>query len=1231
VTEPEESAESVDSLLAAVARIPQTWTPPSELDEYRLLRPLGRGGMGSVWLAEDLLLDRLVAIKFIAHAEPDVHTRERFNVEARAAARLAHVNVVTVYRFGEIAGRPYLVSEYIRGDSLDKLAKPMPWQTCLEHGIALARGLAAAHRSGIVHRDIKPANAILAADGEVKLVDFGLAKIGPAADLVAAPVEDITTATTLAAGPDLTQPGTIAGTPRYLSPEVRAGAVADRRSDVYQVGSILYELATGRAPIMDATDGADVTLRLDADAARFAVVVERCLRRDPEARFATGDELREALERLAAPAYGGELPEGNPYRGLVAFDAEHRALFFGRGAEIRAVIERLRADPFVLVTGDSGVGKSSLCRAGIIPNVLEGALGDGRTWTSVSLVPGQLPVTAIASALARALELDEARLATLLSDTPGDLPRELRKPLGPKRGLLVFVDQLEEITTLAKRDEATAAAQALHQLAGIPGVRLLATVRSDFLTRVAELPAIGGELARALYLLPPLSADGAREAIVGPARAKGAKFESEQLVDTLVAAVADTDGSARAIELPLLAFTLAQLWDARDLQTQTISARSLEAIGGVRGALARHADGVLDTLLPAQRDVARRLLLRLVTAERTRARRNADELAVFDRSVLDALVRGRLVVARGTAFELAHERLIDGWPTLAGWLSENVEAVAAHARLAIAAADWERLDRARERLWGERQLVDLARLATEELTPIEAAFGAASRRVVRRRKVARIAVAIAIPLAAIAVYAGTRFVAQRAKERRIDEQLAQATPAIATARQKAAAADRQRKTAFAAFDAGDAPSGEAAWRQALVQVAETRTAYTTATRALEAALTYDTTRGDVRHLLTELMFERVQLAERELRFGERDELEAILALYDRGEFVKRLSATATLRVEPRPGARLGIVRGDREVPLPASISPGSYVLIARADGRAVVRIPIVLHASEERTIVIDLPPASAVPDGFVYVPPGRFLYGSRDEEPARLWFTAVPMHERETPGYLIARTETTYAQWLEYLDSLPAKERDARAPKIGVSATIQEGGGMELARDAKGWRLRFAPANIQEYRAYAGERIVYRDRTHRREQDWLRMPISGISPDDALAYVAWLDRTKRVPRARLCAEDEWERAARGADGRSFPHGEQMTGDDANVDETYGRREGGFGMDEVGSHPVSASPFGLLDMSGNVWEITRSGDQFVMRGGGFYTDAMKTAHLANRNTITPDYRHLHLGLRICADL
>ena len=1231
-----ESGDSLGPLLAAVARLPvRRWTPPAELDEYRLVKPLGSGGMGSVWLAADRLLDRMVAIKFIAHAEPDASTRERFAIEARAAARLAHVNVVTVYRFGEVAGRPYLVSEYIRGESLEKLDKPLPWQRCLELGVALARGLAAAHRAGIVHRDIKPANAILGGDGAVKLVDFGLARLRGEPD-DPAPAAAAAAATAVAdTAPGLTQPGTIAGTPRYLAPEVRAGAVADRRSDVYQLGAVLYELAIGRAPIEDGPDGADLLFGLGPEAARLATVVERCLRRDPELRFASGDELREALERLAAPALGGELPEGNPYRGLAAFDAEHRALFFGRGAELRAVIERLRADPFVLVTGDSGVGKSSLCRAGVIPHVCEGALADGCAWSSASMVPGQRPVLALASLLARTLGADdEARVAAMLRDAPGDLPRELRRHLGGARGLLVFIDQLEELVTLAPRDEAAIAAHALSQLAsGIPGVRLLATVRSDFLTRVAELPSLGGELTRALYLLPPLSADGAREAIVGPARAKGARFESEQLVDTLVAAVADSDGVAHAIELPLLAFTLAELWDARDGETGALGARSLAAIGGVRGALARHADGVIATLLPAQRDAARRLLLRLVTAEKTRARRSAAELAPPDRDVrgvLDALVRGRLVVARGEAFELAHERLIDGWPTLAGWLSDSAEALAARARLAAAAADWERLERARERLWGERQLVELARVDAGELSPTEAAFAAASRRALLGRRVARGALVAAIPLALAAAYFGARLVARRASERQIDDQLVAARQELAAARHQAEVAERQRALAFAAFDRGDAEAGERAWARALEQVADTRTAYTHATRALEAALTYDTARRDVRRLLGEVLFERVELAERELRFGERDELEAILALYDRGEFAARRRAPARLRVETHPPARVGLRRERAELPLDSPLAPGSYVITAAADGHAPVAFPVLLRAGELRAIELRLPPARGVPEGFVHVAPGAFLYGSQDEEAARQWFTAVPMHPVATGAYLIARTETTYAQWIEFLEALPPEERARRTPRIGVSATIQEGGGLELARDAAGWTLRFSPSSAT-YTARAGEPVLYRERSVRARQDWLRMPVSGISPEDALAFTAWLDATGRVPGARLCSELEWERAARGADGRPFPHGDALTGEHANVDETYGRKEGGFGMDEVGSYPHAASPFGLLDASGNVWEITRaSGDQYAMRGGGFFTDAKKTAHLANRNLITPAYRHLHLGLRVCAD-
>ena len=143
--------------------------------------------------------------------------------------------------------------------------------------------------------------------------------------------------------------------------------------------------------------------------------------------------------------------------------------------------------------------------------------------------------------------------------------------------------------------------------------------------------------------------------------------------------------------------------------------------------------------------------------------------------------------------------------------------------------------------------------------------------------------------------------------------------------------------------------------------------------------------------------------------------------------------------------------------------------------------------------------------------------------------------------------------------------------------------------------------------------------------------MSGISPEDALAYTAWLDRTGRVPKARLCSEVEWERAARGADGRAYPHGDHLAADDANIDVTYGQRDGGFGLDVVGSHPASTSPFGLVDMSGNVWEITRTvtGTGYVICGGGYFNGAI-AAHLANRQVITPEYRHLHAGLRVCAD-
>jgi serine/threonine protein kinase/formylglycine-generating enzyme required for sulfatase activity len=1255
-------ADEVDELLAAVARIPprdparrseSDWTPPGELDEYRLIRPLGRGGMGSVWLAEDRLLERLVAVKFIAHAEPDKQTRERFAIEARAAARLQHLNVVTVHRYGEVSGRPYLISEYIRGEPLDKLAKPVTWERAHELGIALARGLAAAHRHGIVHRDIKPANAILTADGDAKLVDFGLAKLdhhdvpAVAASMAASnPALDRTA---------LTQHGAIAGTPRYLAPEVREGEVASRRSDVYQIGCILYELVTARAPITDliaaqastvgdgiqpvVTGTSDVPTLIDrvpAAGARFAAVVDRCLQRDPQQRFASGDELREALEQIQ-PLVRGELPAGNPYRGLVAFEAEHRALFFGRDAEIRSVIDRLRTDSFVLVSGDSGVGKSSLCRAGALPRIADGAFGDGDTWKIVQLVPGQRPAATLISALADELDLDEDELAATLHDEPTALARELRRAIGAETGVVVFVDQLEELHTISQRDEATVFTAMLAELAaGTPRIRLLATVRSDFLTRMAELPAIGGEIARAIHLLRPLSAEGARAAVVGPAKATGVRFESEELIETLVGSVADETGlGARpVIELPLLAFTLAQLWEARDPETQTISARSLDAIGGVRGALARHADGVLDGLLSEQRVAARRILLRLVTADRTRARRSAPELAGFDRTALDALVRGRLVVARGTdepTFELAHERLIDGWPTLAGWISETTEAIAVHARLTTATADWIRIARAKDGLWSARKLVDLAIVTPDDLSADEAAFVRASRSAARWRRWSRRGIVVAILLAGIAMYVGAKLVASRDLDRHIAAKVADANRALVHARDASTFGAKLRRDAFARFDAGDHDGAEPIWEVVRTRSDEAHRAYASAAAALESAFLLDTGRHEIRRQLAQLTRERLELAEREFRDSERTELEARLGVYDPG-FAASLTSPGRLTVEVEPSTSTVELAAAEGRPLPATLAPGSYVVIAHAPGHATARIPFVMRPGAHEQLAVRLPPASAVPSGFLYVPAGTFRYGSSEDDTIRRFFGTAPMHEMTTGPYLIGRTEVTFAQWIEFLDDLPDEERHRRTPRIDTTGTVQTGRGLELRALEDGAReLHIAPV-LDTFSARAGEHIVYPERTTRTRQDWLQFPVSAISPEDAEAYAAWLDRTGRVRRARLCVEHEWERAARGADGRAYPHGNRISPDDANYDMTYGRRPGGFGPDEVGSHPASTSPHGLVDATGNVWEIARtlSRTDYVTRGGSFYADTM-TVHLANKQFFPATDRHPHIGLRICADL
>jgi serine/threonine-protein kinase len=261
---------------------------------YRLLAELGTGGMGSVWHAVHEVLQREVAIKeLLAKAAKDREAIERFRREGMALAQLKHESIVGIHDLLISADKLYMVLEYVDGLVLVDLIKagPLPWDVVAILGASLASALEHAHFHKVIHRDVKPGNIMLSKAGEVKLMDFGIAR-----DQLLG---------------DLTRTGLAVGTPSYMAPEILRGEKADALSDLYSLGVTLYECASGKRPFARAdsqkTFAAIVSGKYEplhrvapALPRRFCRIVERCLRRDPRRRFQAAADLREAFERLLA-------------------------------------------------------------------------------------------------------------------------------------------------------------------------------------------------------------------------------------------------------------------------------------------------------------------------------------------------------------------------------------------------------------------------------------------------------------------------------------------------------------------------------------------------------------------------------------------------------------------------------------------------------------------------------------------------------------------------------------------------------------------------------------------------------------------------------------------------------------------------------------------------------------------------------------------------------------------
>ncbi len=281
------------------------------IGHYRIERVLGQGGMGVVFLAEDLTLGRRVALKAVApQFTKDAGRRERLRREARAAAALNHPGVATVYALEEIDGHVFIAGEYVPGHTLreELTGGPLPASRVIETGLHLSRALAAAHDRNIVHRDLKPENVIRLPTGEVKILDFGLAR---------APVTDRSVQA-------LTIEGSAIGTPAYMSPEQIRGDAVDFRSDLFSLGVLLYELSTGVPPFRgsdpastiarilesdppELTDRVPASLAADRGLADLKRIIAMCLRKAPDARYASTLALVSALERAQAGRAGSQV------------------------------------------------------------------------------------------------------------------------------------------------------------------------------------------------------------------------------------------------------------------------------------------------------------------------------------------------------------------------------------------------------------------------------------------------------------------------------------------------------------------------------------------------------------------------------------------------------------------------------------------------------------------------------------------------------------------------------------------------------------------------------------------------------------------------------------------------------------------------------------------------------------------------------------------------------------
>jgi WD40 repeat protein/tetratricopeptide (TPR) repeat protein len=601
------------------------------IGKYRVLGVLGSGGQATTFLVRDPDLDCRVVLK--QYHSAGLSAEYYLRIEARSLARIHSPFVARCLHVERIDGKLFLIMEYVPGVRLDEYVRgeQAGFVRITEVLRDIAQGLLDVHGAGLLHRDIKPANILVRPNGTPCLVDFGFAS---------------------ALGSEIEQ---IGGTWAYMSPEQAREESLSPGSDVFGLGSVMFELLTGRPPYSGAT------IREQAKKAQFPLPRElnpeipkqleticlKAMAADPAQRYATAETLRNDLQgyldevrssSLVAQqqsstdkaASGPQQIGPNPYKGLAAFTESDAEWFYGRDAQIDRLwkaFAELHADgrdrqncPRILpIIGPSGSGKSSLARAGLVARLKRHPLPNRQQARYLTFTPGNRPVETLATELARlatgdfapaakAREFERLMLDADCDETGAGLRRIVALlPDIAHCPLVLLIDQFEEVFSLCP--DATQRRLFIDNLLTAAGDRaghlsVVFTLRSDFLGETQDHQPLNQAISEWGALVPAMSIDELRDSIARPAARAGHKLDSG-IIELLVAETRDREGA-----LPLLQFALARIWEG--LRSGQAPAETLRQIGGVGGALAGEAQRIYESLPEEEQLIARRAFLAMV-------------------------------------------------------------------------------------------------------------------------------------------------------------------------------------------------------------------------------------------------------------------------------------------------------------------------------------------------------------------------------------------------------------------------------------------------------------------------------------------------------------------------------------------------------------------------------------------------------------------------------------------